>query len=228
MPQTQQIQLIETPEIQPIVLIDAVPVVRGENGDWSHPGLPSFEDEDIAPVYQWLAEQQLIVTQVELEGDAPPEISERYFEAGEPDFSYWEPSKPTGDGWFMLSIHDTEDGPCCWWAQRFSLLTHLERQRTWSEKTFGPGPRTAGVCDHIRKELKEIEAAPHDISEWIDVAILALDGAWRAGATPQQIVSALVAKQLKNESRTWPDWRTSDPTKAIEHDRSKDAPAVMP
>ncbi|HHJ1578118.1 dATP/dGTP pyrophosphohydrolase domain-containing protein [Pseudomonas aeruginosa] len=65
---------------------------------------------------------------------------------------------------------------------RFDL--HLERQRRFSERTFGPGSRAAGVVDHIRKELREIEEAPGDLAEWIDVVILALDGAWRTGATP--------------------------------------------
>ena len=34
-----------------------------------------------------------------------------------------------------------------------NLLEHLRRQREWSESTFGPGNRTQGVLDHIRKEL---------------------------------------------------------------------------
>lgn len=104
-------------------------------------------------------------------------------------------------------------------AENFSLYRYLHREREWSGKTFGPGPRTQGVIDHIRKELIEIEADPTDVMEWIDVVILALDGAWRAGAWPDQIIAALVAKQTKNEGRKWPDWRTSDPNKAIEHDR---------
>jgi hypothetical protein len=108
-------------------------------------------------------------------------------------------------------------------ASAFSLYGHLLRQREWSEQTFGPGSRAKGVIDHIRKELNEIEADPTDLTEWIDVVILALDGAWRAGGSPQQIIEALVAKQAKNEGRVWPDWRTADPNKAIEHDRSHDA-----
>ena len=103
--------------------------------------------------------------------------------------------------------------------QDFDLYAHLTQQRAWSERTFGPGERTAGVLDHIRKELGEIEADPADVSEWIDVVILALDGAWRAGHTPEAIIRALVAKQEKNMRRTWPDWRTADPNKAIEHKR---------
>ena len=89
----------------------------------------------------------------------------------------------------------------------------------WSEKTFGPGDRTKGVIDHIRKELAEIEAAPGDLEEWIDVIILAFDGAWRSGASPLQIVEALIAKQAKNEARTWPDWRSLPTDVAIEHIR---------
>ena len=110
----------------------------------------------------------------------------------------------------------------------FDFLAHLQRQREWSERTFGPGARTAGVIDHIRKELREIEADPADVSEWIDVVILALDGAWRAGFQPTQIIDALVAKQTRNEGRTWPDWRTMPADKAVEHDRSADAHPPAP
>lgn len=100
-----------------------------------------------------------------------------------------------------------------------ALIDHLIRQRAFSLKTFGPGARTAGVLDHIRKELREIEAAPTDLSEWIDVVILAFDGAWRAGYSPDEIVGALLAKQVRNESRQWPDWRAAALDKAIEHVR---------
>lgn len=107
------------------------------------------------------------------------------------------------------------DEPVEYW----SFFLHLHRQRDWSEKTFGPGSRAQGVVDHIRKELLEIEADPTDLREWIDVVILALDGAWRSGASPTDIIEALSAKQFKNERRQWPDWRTADPNKAIEHVR---------
>lgn len=93
----------------------------------------------------------------------------------------------------------------------FDMLSHLRRQREWSERTFGPGTRSQGVVNHIRKELIEIETEPGDLVEWIDVVILALDGAWRTGATPRQIITALIAKQAKNENRQWPDWRTAEP-----------------
>lgn len=112
-------------------------------------------------------------------------------------------------------------------AEKFDFVAHLARQAAWSKETFGPGPRTEGVSDHIRKELLEIAADPTDLKEWIDVVILALDGAWRCGGSPEQIIAGIVAKQAKNEGRNWPDWRTADPTKAIEHDRSGE-PAAAP
>lgn len=103
----------------------------------------------------------------------------------------------------------------------FDLKSHIERQREFSLNTFGPGARTAGVVDHIRKELREIEADPTDISEWVDVILLALDGAWRAGYLPEDICAAIEAKQTKNEARSWPDWRTVPAGTAIEHVRDK-------
>lgn len=108
-------------------------------------------------------------------------------------------------------------------SHSFDLVEHLKRQMAFSELTFGPGVRTNGVLDHIRKELAEIEASPLDLVEWIDLILLAFDGAWRTGATAEQIVSALVVKQDKNETRAWPDWRTADLDQAIQHDRSGEA-----
>lgn len=99
------------------------------------------------------------------------------------------------------------------------LRTFIQDQMNFSAATFGPGERTKGVIDHIRKELVEIEANPRDVSEWIDVIILALDGAWRHGYRPTEICEALAAKLEKNKARQWPDWRTTSQDQAIEHVR---------
>lgn len=127
------------------------------------------------------------------------------------------------------------------------LVTHLTRQAAFSKATFGPGARTKGVTDHIKKELKEVakvydenggmpDGAAPDMHvhmdaarEWTDVAILGLDGLTRAISTAHpdwtfdmvasEAVKMIVAKQGKNELRDWPDWRTAAPGKAIEHVR---------
>ena len=105
---------------------------------------------------------------------------------------------------------------------QFDLVAHLRRQMEFSAHTFGPGQRVQGVCDHIRKELIEVEEDFGSLVEWVDVILLALDGAWRSGATPEQIVEAIAAKQARNETRRWPDWRTVPLGQAIEHDRTAD------
>jgi hypothetical protein len=104
------------------------------------------------------------------------------------------------------------------------LEAYYARQIEWSRATFGPALRTKGVIDHIRKELEEIAADPHDLSEWIDVIILAMDGFWRHGGTASDLMPRLLAKQHKNMARTWPDWRTMSEDSAIEHDRSTESP----
>jgi hypothetical protein len=99
------------------------------------------------------------------------------------------------------------------------IIEYLRRQRAWSQRTFGPGDRTATIVAHIRKELVEIEAKPDDLSEWIDVMILAFEGAMRRGHDPLSIVGALTLKQAQNFARTWPDWRTVPDGTPIEHIR---------
>jgi hypothetical protein len=103
---------------------------------------------------------------------------------------------------------------------------HIAHQREWSTETFGPDYH--GVIDHIRKELAEVEESDGDLSEWVDVIILAFDGAWRSGAAPQEIIDAIKAKQVRNEARTWPDWRTRSADFAIEHVRdAKEPPPAL-
>lgn len=115
----------------------------------------------------------------------------------------------------------------------FDLEAHLKRQMAWSHATFGPGERTNGVVDHIRKELIEVVEGDGDAAEWVDVVILALDGLTRRlafvggeRADPERVVEMacrmIVGKQTRNEGRTWPDWRTASADKAIEHVRGDD------
>ena len=102
----------------------------------------------------------------------------------------------------------------------YDLVTHLRHQKEWSATAFGPAEkvdRTEGIFDHMQKEIEEAREKPHDIEEWIDIAMLAFDGAWRNGATPEEIAGVLFEKLQKNRNREWPDWTKADPNKAIEH-----------
>lgn len=103
-----------------------------------------------------------------------------------------------------------------------NLVDRLYIQREFSLRTFGPGPRTDGLIKHIKKELIEIEKDPTNLVEWLDVALLALDGAWRAGHEPEAIAAGLNDKQNINKTRIWPDWRLIEPDMPIEHIRDED------
>lgn len=103
---------------------------------------------------------------------------------------------------------------------RFDLVDHIIEQRDWSFATFGPPSRRGsdGVIDHLRKEIEEA-AESRKLEEWIDIILLAIDGACREDYCPLDIVSGLANKLTINQQRQWPDWRSSEPGKAIEHVR---------
>lgn len=112
-----------------------------------------------------------------------------------------------------------EPGPCAE-ARSIDLAQFMRRQIEWSTETFGPGERSAGLVDHVWRELREVMRAPtpeEELVEWVDVALLALDAAWRLGFTPEEVCRAMLAKAEKNRARRWPDWRTAEPGRAIEH-----------
>jgi hypothetical protein len=111
-------------------------------------------------------------------------------------------------------------------AAPFDFWRHLVAQADWSAQTFGPGRRTQGLVAHIRNEIEEILAQPDDVEEWIDVLILACDGAWRTGATATAIIDTLIAKTAVNHARTWPDWRTLPQDQPSEHVRAPVAPVL--
>lgn len=100
----------------------------------------------------------------------------------------------------------------------FDFVSFVDEKSKWSIDTFGPGDRYAGVIEHIRRELKEIEESPSDLVEWVDVIFLAMDGAMRsAGADGAALVEAMMAKHTKNTLREWPDWRTLQPGEVSQH-----------
>ena len=100
-----------------------------------------------------------------------------------------------------------------------NLIDYLKRQIEWSGRTFGYSPRAVGITRHIERELIEIRAAPRDLTEWVDVVILALDGAWRAGYTAEQIADALGMKQADNMVRDWPPVGSCKDDEPTEHIR---------
>lgn len=98
------------------------------------------------------------------------------------------------------------------------LFNYIEDQIVWSRLTFGHGQRTEGVLKHIESEIAEVRQQPDDLEEWVDIIILALDGAWRSGHTTHEIIHTMAQKQLKNFMRQWPEPNGKD--EPVEHIRA--------
>lgn len=109
-------------------------------------------------------------------------------------------------------------------AAAVDMLDFWERQREWSYEAFGPpsfkGPR--GPLDHLKKEAVEAFEETDPVRLWEEIAdclFLVFDAAHRAGMSFTDLTRVAMAKLRKNKDRTWPDWRGTDPDKAIEHVR---------
>lgn len=101
-------------------LITAVEPQRDENGYWTHPDyfVPANGMEFGAPgeFEAWKDANRVTGALQWMENHATAEQIEAYG-SGDGDISQWNPTPPPGDGWFIASIHDTEDGPVCYWLQ---------------------------------------------------------------------------------------------------------------
>jgi len=96
----------------------------------------------------------------------------------------------------------------------------IKRQQTFALKAFGEGDHSKGLLEHIKKEVIEIYEDASDTEEWVDIIILAMEGAWRTGASPKDIADIFNLKMSKNERRAWPAIGSIEPGKPIEHLRA--------
>lgn len=92
-------------------IIKTAPVIRDDYGYWTHPDLPVWDEGTTREqIDAWAKENNGTIVVELMDSDAPEEVSDRYFECDEADCSYWYPHC-SKEGNFLLSIHDTEDGP---------------------------------------------------------------------------------------------------------------------
>lgn len=120
----------------------------------------------------------------------------------------------------MDPIFRRKTQPSLYQIEQMTIREYVMEHKIWSHETFGEGNHTEGLLQHIEKEVKEIRKLPSDLLEWMDIIILAFDGAWREGYTPEQIVSALIEKQNINKQREWP--KITDPSQPTEHFRKEE------
>ena len=93
----------------------------------------------------------------------------------------------------------------------------------WSQATFGNvGP--VGPLKHLRREVLEAIAKPHDLIEWADMQFLLWDAQRRAGITDEQITQAMIEKLAVNKQREWPEPKDGEPRL---HIKEQPAPVVQ-
>lgn len=100
--------------------IKKLPINRNELGEWTHPELPSFgEGITHSEIASWASSNKLSVEILFLYEDESlsEEVVDSFFDVKKPynGFSFWEPKIPKAES-FLLSLHDTEDGPVAWIA----------------------------------------------------------------------------------------------------------------
>ncbi|MFP2239914.1 hypothetical protein ACLEX4_15475 [Pseudescherichia vulneris] len=100
--------------------ITALPVERDEYGCWTHPEYDKFCDSrDYIPDAEldaW-AQTNGLEWIYELRDDSFDYLDDVPYDS---DFSEWQPKPPDGEGWFIGSIHDSEDGPVCTWFRNMT------------------------------------------------------------------------------------------------------------
>lgn len=102
-------------------------IVRDEDGYLTHSDFPICDEGTHAG--KFLDAFGIDAEFVAMESDDPA-AAERYFEAGEAHCSYWTPTPPDGEGWLLLEIYETEDGPCALFGRdRYEHENALKRQR---------------------------------------------------------------------------------------------------
>lgn len=96
--------------------------VRSRDGYCRHPDWP--EEESDATMNAWLELIGYEIELVTLEGDEDAEDVHTRWANGDPDVLAWNPKPPAEcEGWFIVSIHDHEDGPVCVWARDALAVT---------------------------------------------------------------------------------------------------------
>lgn len=100
---------------------------RDTDGHLQHPAMPTFGEN--VSLAEFLGAFGLECTAISMEYDDPA-AWDRYIENETIDCSFWNPSAPAGDGWVLLEIFESEDGPSAFYArrkpdaQRHSRRTH--------------------------------------------------------------------------------------------------------
>ncbi|ERJ35899.1 hypothetical protein L810_1156 [Burkholderia sp. AU4i] len=131
-------------------------IVRDQDGMLSHPAVP-YLDEDVN--YEtFFAAFGIEAAFIHMENDVDGDTYDRYFASNNANCSFWTPSAPTGDGWLLIEIYDTEDGPVALYVRE----KKSESIRDRSKREAGEGAATTNaVRDVLSERDRQIEQEGH-------------------------------------------------------------------
>ncbi|CAJ2725545.1 hypothetical protein [Burkholderia pseudomallei] len=116
-------------------------IVRDQDGMLSHPAVP-YLDEDVN--YEtFFAAFGIEATFIHMEDDVDCDTYDRYFASNSPDCCTWTPSSPQGDGWMLLEIYDTEDGPVALYVREKKPESMRERWKREKRESDAAAPSPA-------------------------------------------------------------------------------------
>lgn len=150
-------------------------IVRDEDGWLTHPDFPIC-DEDVR-ADKFLEAFRIESAFVGMEEDVDFETYDRYVESEEPNCSAWIPTPPAGNGWLLLEIYDTEDGPHAlfgrdaYTAEQERKKEHTRKlradmERIRADRAAAPLPPASSPAEQPRECVKRPTSVAAPLSEY--------------------------------------------------------------
>ncbi|WP_179095717.1 hypothetical protein [Burkholderia pseudomallei] len=135
-------------------------IVRDQDGMLSHPAVP-YLDEDVN--YEtFFAAFGIEATFIHMEDDVDCDTYDRYFASNNPDCCTWTPSSPQGDGWMLLEIYNTEDGPVALYVREKKPESMRERWKREKRESDAAAPSPADErMEFVERVMGMFEAWPN-------------------------------------------------------------------
>lgn len=115
---------------------------RDSDGWLSHPAIPVCDEG--TRVDKLLEAFGIETSFVSMESDAA-DFYDKWCEEGLADCSSWVPTPPAGDGWLLLEIYDTEDGPCALFGRDWYEAEKVRKQAERAERRAAERTRAASA-----------------------------------------------------------------------------------
>ncbi|KVG03164.1 hypothetical protein WJ21_04560 [Burkholderia vietnamiensis] len=116
-------------------------IVRDQDGMLSHPAVP-YLDEDVN--YEtFFAAFGIDAAFIHMENDVDCDTYDQSFASNSANCSFWTPSAPAGDGWMLLEIYDTEDGPVALFVREKKPESMRERWKREKRESDAAAPSPA-------------------------------------------------------------------------------------